>query len=95
MSVCVCVLGGAGDYSNSHQEGKLPCQSVRKHTPLTHSHSPRGSLESPINLTNMFLDSGRKLETPHPSPTGTGKTHQPHTEKLKFTIGITFVLQPQ
>ncbi|MEQ2306237.1 hypothetical protein AMECASPLE_006058 [Ameca splendens] len=32
--------------------------------PCTHSFTPKGNLERPVNLTVMFLDCGRKLEYP-------------------------------
>ncbi|MEQ2288787.1 hypothetical protein AMECASPLE_026350 [Ameca splendens] len=48
----------------------------------THSYTPKGNLERPINLTVMFLDCGRKpeyLEKPHVC---TGRTCKLHAERF-------------
>jgi len=49
----------------------------RQTTTLT----PRDNIESPINLTCMFLDSGRKLEYPERTHAYTGRTCKLPTEQ--------------
>ena len=50
------------------------------HTPFTHTFTPTGNLESPINLS-MFLDCGRKPEYPVKTHADTGRTCKLHTER--------------
>jgi len=49
--------------------------------PCTLTLAPRDNLESPINLTCVFLDGGRKPEYPERTHTSTGRTCKLHTEK--------------
>ncbi|MEQ2250209.1 hypothetical protein ILYODFUR_037539 [Ilyodon furcidens] len=60
---------------HGHTQDKQPC---------THSLTPKGNLEEPINLTVMFLDSGRKPEYPKRTHACTGKTCK---------VTLTFLLQ--
>ena len=54
----------------------------RDKQPHTRSHSLlRTILESPINLTCMFLDGGRKPEYPERTHAYTGRTCRLHTER--------------
>ncbi|MEQ2295330.1 hypothetical protein AMECASPLE_013014, partial [Ameca splendens] len=55
-----------------HTQDKQPC---------THSFTPKGNLEKPINLTVVFLDCGRKLEFPERTHTCTGRTCKLHAER--------------
>ncbi|MEQ2273331.1 hypothetical protein XENORESO_002672 [Xenotaenia resolanae] len=64
------------------------CQSIagqHRHTqdkqPHTHSFTPKGNVERPINLTVMFLDCGRNLEFPERSHACTGRTCKLHAER--------------
>ncbi|MED6293265.1 hypothetical protein CHARACLAT_008902 [Characodon lateralis] len=50
----------AGQHTNNH----------------THSFTPKGNLERPINLTGMSLDRGRKLEYPVKTHACTGRTRK-------------------
>lgn len=43
--------------------------------PHAHRHTPTDNLELPVNLQNMFLDYGRKPESPEKDP------YTLHTEK--------------
>jgi len=43
-------------------------------------------LETPINLTYMFLDSGRKPEYPERTHAYTGRTCKLHTERLQLGV---------
>ncbi|MEQ2237687.1 hypothetical protein ILYODFUR_025623 [Ilyodon furcidens] len=52
-----------------HTQDKQPC---------THSFTPKGNLERPINLTGMSLDCGRKPEYPVRS---TGRTCKLRAER--------------
>ncbi|MEQ2207497.1 hypothetical protein XENOCAPTIV_013508 [Xenoophorus captivus] len=47
----------------------------------TLSHTPKGNLELPINLTGMSLDCGRKLEYPVRTHACTGRTCKLHAER--------------
>ncbi|MEQ2314597.1 hypothetical protein AMECASPLE_013772, partial [Ameca splendens] len=49
--------------------------------PRTHSFTPKGNLERPINLTVMFLDCGRKPEYLERTHACTGRTCKLHTER--------------
>ena len=51
--------------------------------------TPRDILESPVNLTCMFLDGGRKLEYLEKTNAYTGRTCKLHTEmpQLRFAPG--------
>ncbi|MED6283517.1 hypothetical protein CHARACLAT_009720 [Characodon lateralis] len=46
-----------------------------------HTHSPKGNLELPINLTGMSLDCGRKPEYLVRTHTCTGRTCKLHAER--------------
>ena len=46
-----------------------------------HTFTPKDNLESPINLTCMFLDGGRKPEYPERTHAYTGRTYKLHTER--------------
>jgi len=77
---------GAGAYRSSHRvrggehPGQIASPSQRQRT--THTHSLlRTILETPINLTCMFLDSGREPEYPERTNTYTGRTCKLHTER--------------
>ena len=86
--------GGAGAYPTGHRvrgavhPGQVaspshrgPHRDKRDTQPHTGSHSLlRTILESPINLTCMFLDSGRKPEYPERTHAYTGRTCE-HTER--------------
>jgi len=54
--------------------------------PGTLTLAPTVNLESPNNLTCMFLDSGRKPEYPERTHTYTGGTCKLHTERLQLGI---------
>ncbi|MEQ2238555.1 hypothetical protein ILYODFUR_034233 [Ilyodon furcidens] len=49
--------------------------------PCTHSFTPRGNLERPINLTVMSLGCGRKLEYLERTHTCRGRTCKLHAER--------------
>uniref|UniRef100_A0A3P9QC98 Golgi reassembly-stacking protein 1-like n=1 Tax=Poecilia reticulata TaxID=8081 RepID=A0A3P9QC98_POERE len=49
--------------------------------PCTHTLTPRGNLEKPINLTVMFLGCGRKPEYPEKTHACTGRTCKLHAER--------------
>ncbi|MEQ2281833.1 hypothetical protein AMECASPLE_034423 [Ameca splendens] len=57
---------------HKHTEDKQPC---------THSFTPKGNVERPINLTGMSLDCGRKLEYPERTHACTGRTCKLHAER--------------
>ena len=44
----------------------------RDRQPFTLTVTPLGNLETPINLTSMYLDCGRKPEHPEKTHAGTG-----------------------
>ena len=46
--------------------------------------TPKDNLESPINLTCMFLDGGRKPEDPERTHADTGRTCRLHTERTSW-----------
>ena len=48
--------------------------------------APRDNLESPINITCMFLDGGRKPEYPVRTHTYTGRTCKLHTERPRAGV---------
>ena len=83
--------GGAGDYPSSHRAkggvhpGQVASPSqghTETHETNNHAHSLLGTiLESPINLTCMFLDGGRKPEYPERTHAYTGRTCKLHTER--------------
>ena len=52
----------------------------------TLTFTPKDNLESPINLTCMFLDSGRKPEYPERTHAYTGRTCKLHTERPQAGI---------
>jgi len=58
----------------------------RQTTTHTLTLTPKDNLESPINLTCMFLDSGRKLDYPERTHTYTGRTCKLHTERPQAGI---------
>ena len=85
--------GGAGAYPSAHRargwvhpvrvaspsQGHTETNETNNHT---HSHSLlRTIFDSPINLTCMFLDGGRKLEYPERTHAYTGRTCELHTER--------------
>ena len=78
--------GGAGAYPSGHrargrvQPGQVASPS-QGHT-ITHTLTltPKDNLESPINLTCMFLDGGRKPEYLERTEAYTGRTGNLHTE---------------
>ncbi|MEQ2256432.1 hypothetical protein ILYODFUR_024129 [Ilyodon furcidens] len=57
---------------NTDTQDKQPC---------THSFTPKGNVEKPVNLTVMFLDCGRKLEYPERTHACTGTTFKLHAER--------------
>jgi len=53
----------------------------RDKQPHTLTLTPKDNLESPVNLTCMFLDGGRKPEYPERTHAYTGRTCKLHTER--------------
>ena len=53
----------------------------RQKTTHTLTLTPRDNSETPINLTCMFLDGGRKPEYPERTHAFTGRTYKLHTER--------------
>ncbi|MED6287671.1 hypothetical protein CHARACLAT_018674 [Characodon lateralis] len=51
---------------------------IQDKQPCTHSFTPKGNLERPINLKVMFLDCVRKPEYPVKTHEGTGRTFKLH-----------------
>ena len=79
-------IGSRGGWSQSQQSlGERQGTPWTGHQSITgphnHTHAPKDNLESPINLTCMFLDSGRKLEYPERTHAYTGRTCELHTER--------------
>ena len=89
------VAGGAGAYPSRHwaRSREHPGQVTRLsqgHTETNnHAHLLKDHLESPINITCMFLGGGRKPEYPERTHTYTGRTCKRHTERpqLRFKPG--------
>jgi len=90
--------GGAGAYPSGHwarggvhpgqvaspSQGHTETNETNNHT---HAHSLlRTILESPINLTCMFLDGGRKPEYPERTHGYTGRTCKLHTERPQLGV---------
>ena len=61
-----------------HQSITGPHRDKRDKQPHTLTLTPKDNLESPVNLTCMFLDGGRKPERTHAY---TGRTCRLHTER--------------
>ena len=85
----------AGAYPSSHwaRGGVHPGQAASQsqdHTETNeknnHARSLRTILETPTNLTCMFLDGGRKPEYPERTHAYTGKTCKLHTERPQVGI---------
>ncbi|MEQ2226110.1 hypothetical protein ILYODFUR_024258 [Ilyodon furcidens] len=71
-----------------------PSQGNTQTTMHTLSHTPKGNLELPINLTGMSLDCGRKPEYPVRTHACTGRTCKLHAERPPPRIEPrTFLLQ--
>jgi len=88
--------GGAGAYPSSHwarggvNPGRVasPSQGHTETNSHTHSHSLLKTIwESPINLTCMFFDGGRKPEYPERTHTYTGRTCKIHTGRPQPGVG--------
>ncbi|XP_078019577.1 dynein axonemal assembly factor 3 isoform X1 [Epinephelus lanceolatus] len=83
----VDIWGGGGCWSLSQltlDEGRgtpwtghQTITGLRDRQPFTLTFTPTGNLESPINLTCVFLDSGRKPEYPQKTHTDTRRTCKP------------------
>jgi len=77
------VAGGAGAYPSGHwvRGGVHPglvASPSQGHTETNETHNnARSLLESPMNLTCMFLDGGKKQEYPERTHTYTGRTCKP------------------
>lgn len=56
--------------------------------PFTLTLTPMGNLESPINLTCMFLVCWRKPQYPERTHAGTGRTCKLHTERPQLAGGF-------
>ena len=56
--------------------------------PHTLTLTPKDNLESPINLTCMFLDGGRKPEYPERTHAYTGRTCRLHTERTTWELNL-------
>jgi len=89
--------GGAGAYPSCHwarggvHPGQLASPSqghieTNETQPCTLTLTPKDNLESPINLTCMFLDGGRKLEYPERTHAYTGRTCKLHTERPQVGV---------
>ena len=87
--------GGAGTYPSGHRArggvhpGQVasPSQGHTETNNHTHSHSLlRTILDSPINLTCMFLDGGSKPEYPERTHAYTGRICKLHTERPQLGI---------
>ena len=64
-----------------------PHRDKRDKQPHTCSHSLQGTnLETPINLTFMFLDGGKKPEYPERTHAYTGRTCKLHTERPQLGV---------
>ncbi|MEQ2293367.1 hypothetical protein AMECASPLE_032608 [Ameca splendens] len=74
------------------RQGHQSIAGQHRHTqdkqPSTHSFTPKGNVEKPINLTVMILDCGRRPEYPERTHACTGKTCKLHAERPR-----TFLLQ--
>jgi len=57
-----------------------PHRDEQNKQPCTLTLTPRVDLDSPITLTCMFWDGGRKTESPHRTHSCTGRTYKRHTE---------------
>ncbi|MEQ2290756.1 hypothetical protein AMECASPLE_006320 [Ameca splendens] len=58
----------------------IACQHTNNHA-HTHSVTPKGNLERPINLTGMSLDCGKKPYYPERTHACTGRTCKLHAER--------------
>jgi len=65
-----------------------PHKDKRDKQPCTLPLTPRDNLESPINLTCMFLDGGRKLEYPERIYAYTMRTCKLHKERSQLRIDL-------
>jgi len=61
-----------------------PHRDKRDKQPHTLTLTPKDNLESPINLTFIFLDGGRKPEYPERTHAYTGRTCKLHTERPRW-----------
>ncbi|MED6295035.1 hypothetical protein CHARACLAT_027280 [Characodon lateralis] len=87
--------GGAGAYLQWSLGKKWDTawtghQSITRHQrytqdkqPCTHTHTFKSKLETPINLTVMFLDCGRKLEYLERIHARSGRTCKLHVERAQ------------
>jgi len=81
------VVGSLSQRSSGERRGTpwTGCQSItgphRDKQPHTLTLTLKDNLESPINLTCMFLDGGRKPEYPERTLAYTGRTCKLHTER--------------
>ncbi|MEQ2247193.1 hypothetical protein ILYODFUR_006748 [Ilyodon furcidens] len=85
--------GGAGAYLQQstgerrgppwtgHQSIARQHRGTQDKQPSTHPFTPKSNFERPINLTDMFLDCGRKSEYPKRTHTCTGRTCKLHAER--------------
>ena len=63
-----------------------PHRDKRDKQPHTITLTPWDNLESPVNLTCMFLDGGRKPEYPERTHAYTGRTCKLHTERPQVGV---------
>ena len=70
------------------QPGQVASPSHRDKQPCTLTLTTKDSLETPINLTCMFLDGGRKPENPERTHAHTGRTCRLHTARTSWELNL-------
>ncbi|MEQ2293612.1 hypothetical protein AMECASPLE_035354 [Ameca splendens] len=70
-----------GERRGHPEQVTSPSQGNTQTTIHTLIHTPKGNLELPINLTDMFLDCGRKPEYLVRTHACTGRTCKLHAER--------------
>ena len=91
---CTCLIrrsgrGGAGAYPSCHWvtlDRSLVHHRATQRQTTTDTLTPKDNLESPVNLTCMLLDSGRKPENPERTHAYTGRTCRLHTERPQVGV---------